>query len=302
MTNIKLYKSPLRYAGGKGNYIKNFIHLFPNLYSSSCIMGVDIENKNENNDDSIKIIDVFCGGGSVTLYLAQIGYKNIVMNDLDYNLYNFWNVLKFYPNEMINELINIWNRVDITNEQSGKDLYNEMKEKIKSGNDINKAISYYILNRIVFAGMTELTTFSPTAWQYKYFNIDRINKLKKISNILQGIEVSNCDYKEIFNKYKNEKNNVFYFLDPPYNIKDNLYKNHHMFNHDEFIDNLFNIDNKFILTYDCDEEKLNKLKKKYKVDNQEYSYCLNHQKDKDGKLERRKRNEYLIYNNNNNNL
>ena len=281
---MKLYKSPLRYAGGKGNYIKNFIHLFPSL----PVMG-------EGDGDKIKIIDMFCGGGSVALYLAQIGYKNIVMNDLDINLYNFWDVLKNRCDEMIKKLIIIWERADIKSKESGQKLYNEMKENIKSENKIDKAISYYILNRIVFAGMTEITTFSSTAWEQNYFNIDRINKLKKISDILQGIEISNLDYKEIFKVYKGN-DNVFYFLDPPYDIKKNyLYKNHEQFNHDEFIENLMGIDNKFILTYDCEEEKLNKLRGRYKVENQQYNYCLNHKKNEDNTLSRRKRIEYLIY-------
>jgi site-specific DNA-adenine methylase len=281
---LKLLKSPLRYAGGKGNYIKNFIHLFPSL----PVMG-------EGDGDKIKIIDIFCGGGSVALYLAQIGYKNIVMNDLDINLYNFWDILKNHSDEMINKLTLIWERVDIKSKESGQKLYNEMKENIKSEDKIDKAISYYILNRIVFAGMTELTTFSPTAWEQNYFNIDRINKLKKISDILQGIEISNCDYKEIFKVYKGN-DNVVYFLDPPYDIKSNLYKNHGQFNHDEFISSLYNIDNKFILTYDCEEEKLNKLKSRYKVIDQEYNYCLNHKKNEDNTLSRRKRIEWLITN------
>lgn len=250
--------------------IKNFVHLFP-------------------LDRETKIVDAFCGGGSVSLYLAQHGYK-VQMNDLDCNLYNFWKKLKENPNEIVGELNKIWNRVDIKCKEDGEKIYKEMKEKIK-GNETERAIAYYVLNRIVFAGMTELTTFSPTAWQKNYFDIKKINGLMSVAEALKNVEITNLHYEEIFK----QDTISFYFLDPPYEIKDKLYKNHSEFEHQKFIDNLLKINNKFILTYNCEENTLNRIKNKYIVKAQDYNYCLNYKKDDDGNLSRSIKNEWLIY-------
>ena len=68
-----MYKSPLRYPGGKSRAIKIIIEYFPK---------------------SIKVMSShFVGGGSIELYLSE-NSKIIAYDNFDL-LINFWNQLKY---------------------------------------------------------------------------------------------------------------------------------------------------------------------------------------------------------------
>jgi DNA adenine methylase len=142
---------------------------------------------------------------------------------------------------------------------------------------------------VLFTDTVAKKSGSPTVWKAKYFHIKKILNLINISKVLQNIEITNMDYRDILDRDKKS----FLYMDPPYEIKDKLYTNHSLFNHEQFIDNILNIPNEFILTYQCSDININKLKR-FNIIKSPYSYCLN-QSIVNGEKKRNIKNEYLIY-------
>jgi len=271
--------SPLRYPGGKSKYIDYIEPLVP----------TDFEN----------FIEPFCGGASVSLYFAKkYPQKNFIINDIDYKLYCFWKNLKNNSNLLIKNLLNITKKFNIKIEKDGKNLYKKMKKQIQSKNELEIASAYFILNRIVFGGMTEIATFSKTAWEKKYLTMEKIVKLKEVSENMKNIKVENKDYKELLD---DNFKNAFVFLDPPYKIKDSLYgnngENHENFNHKYFCQNIKKLKYKILITYNNSKWIKNWIgESKFNIIKKEYNYCINYNKNEKGNLKRKKEKELIITN------
>jgi DNA adenine methylase len=269
-------KSPLRYVGGKSKYIKYIEEYIP---------------------EYARFIDVFCGGGSVSLhYIEKFPEKKYWMNDINRDLFKFWDSLKNKPRLLLKLLYSFSEEYDVKVEEDGRKLYDKILKLFKEGDDIEVGASYFVLNRIVFAGMVGLSSFSKTAWAKNYFTTKKIDNLKNLSGVLQNIDISNEDYKEIFEKTMETD---FLFLDPPYEIEHNLYGKkgvyHHYFDHDIFFEEVSKLKCKWMITYNCSDKILERYKK-YKIIKKEYSYCVNYSKEKNGNLKRRKNNEVIIMN------
>ena len=68
----------------------------------------------------------------------------IDVNDLNYELYCFWQSLKIHPNKLIEGIIELKNRF-----KNGKDLYNFILYRRESNLSIlERGIDFFILNRI----------------------------------------------------------------------------------------------------------------------------------------------------------
>ena len=79
------HKSPLRYPGGKSRAIKFLQDFFPK--------------------DFKEFREPFFGGGSVGLYLAQTRENiSLFANDLNYDLYCFWQVLQVDSMQLIEKI------------------------------------------------------------------------------------------------------------------------------------------------------------------------------------------------------
>jgi len=194
-------KTPLRYPGGKSKATKTLAPWFP-------------ENFKEYREP-------FIGGGSVAIYATQ-AYPNVPIwiNDLYVPLYNFWVQLRDHGEELSVLLNSIKTKVSDYESQSDKDqshkeLFNQTKEDINTQDGLDRAASFFILNKCSFSGLTENSTFSPTASRSN-FSFVGIEKLKEYSQLIENWKITNLDYSEVMN---DPGKDVFVFLDPPYDIK-----------------------------------------------------------------------------------
>ena len=217
MTSLK---TPLRYPGGKSRAISKINQFFP-----------DLSKYQEYREP-------FLGGGSVALFVTQqYPNLNIWVNDLYEPLANFWKQLRDNGDEIKKYLTNLKQRHN--NPDRAKVLFLESKEYLsanpKKSDDLQRAISFYIVNKCSFSGLTESSSFSPQASENN-FSMRGIEKLLEYSNLIKNWTITNYHYNDLISFYSGD--NAFVYLDPPYDIKDNLYGNkgsmHKRFDHDQF--------------------------------------------------------------------
>lgn len=234
-------KSPLRYPGGKSRAIKILMPFFP--------------------QDFDELAEPFFGGGSVGLYLAQnFGLKQIFANDLNTDLYCFWQTLKTQNKALIDEIKRT--RQTHTN---GRELYEKLlARRGENLSDFQRAVDFFVLNRITFSGVVDCGGYSQKAYESR-FTPSSIERLKNMDSILRNFTFSNQSYESLL---QNNGKRVFIFLDPPYfsASKSKLYGKkgdlHANFNHERLCEHLKNTKHRFLLTYD-DSEFIRELYKDF---------------------------------------
>ena len=99
--------------------------------------------------------------------------------------------------------------------------------------NIDRAVAFYVVNKCSFSGLTESSSFSPQASNAN-FSMRGIEKLPEYSKIIEHWRITNYSYDYLMDGNKG----AFMYLDPPYDIKDNLYGDkgsmHKGFDHDKF--------------------------------------------------------------------
>ena len=215
---MKSLKTPLRYPGGKSRAVKKMAQFFPNM------------------SDCKEYREPFLGGGSVALWMTQTyPHLDIWVNDLYEPLYNFWCELRDNPHEIKNQLLQLKQRhPDPT---SAKVLFLESKEYLTHGirqtDATARAVAFYIVNKCSFSGLTESSSFSKQASDNN-FSFRGFDKLPYYSQVIRNWKITNLSYDALMTDDKK----TFVYLDPPYDIKSNLYGKkgnmHKGFDHDEF--------------------------------------------------------------------
>ena len=218
-------KTPLRYPGGKSRAVKKLCQWLP----------AEITEYREP----------FLGGGSMAIEMTKrFPDLPIWVNDLYKPLYNFWLVLRDDGDYLYDQLIQLKQRHP--DQGSAKELFLDAKEKVNEL-DIgykDKAVAFYIINKCSFSGLTESSSFSPQASDSN-FSIRGINNLKYYSELIKNWKITNLDYADLVEDCLGHgeiecDDNTFIYVDPPYNIKDNLYGNkgkmHSGFDHARFAD------------------------------------------------------------------
>lgn len=235
MISNKRLKTPLRWVGGKSRALKK----------------LEIHNP-KNMDNIIEIRDAFLGGGSYPLYLSQIyPEKNIWVNDIYEPLYNWWIQLRDNCEEMKTKILELKkNNEDI---DKCKELFIHSKVVINDMNysKIDRAVAFYILNKCSFSGLTENSSFSKLA-SVSNFKISIIESLDFYSSIIQNWKITNIDYKELMKG----DGHVFLYLDPPYDIKSNVYGKkgdlHKIFNHEDFKEECLKCKCRLLVSYNLE--------------------------------------------------
>jgi len=226
---IPKIKSPLRYPGGKSKALKQILPIIPRFK---------------------EFREPMVGGGSVFFSLKQLNSNSSFwINDLNKELYFFWKYLKEKPEELIKEI----SKLKEEYKEDGRKLYEILFDK-KS--DFERAVRFFILNRITFSGLAEAGGYSEQAFKTR-FTDSSIERLKKASKVLQNTKITNKDYEKSLFEAGEE---VFIFLDPPYysTKKSKLYgkkgKLHEEFNHERFVEVMRKCQHKFLITYDDSPE------------------------------------------------
>ena len=216
MTSLKSLKTALRYPGGKSRAVVKMDPYFP-----------DLRNYNEFREP-------FLGGGSVAIHITKkYPSLDIWVNDLYEPLVNFWQQLQMFGNDLKNELVDL--KLAYNTPELAKELFLKSKEHVNDQtiSNLDRAVAFYVVNKCSFSGLTESSSFSPQASNAN-FSLRGIEKLPAYSSLISKWRITNYSYDYLLDG----DTSAFVYLDPPYDIKDNLYGHkgsmHKRFDHDKF--------------------------------------------------------------------
>lgn len=241
---MKKVKSPLRYPGGKSRAVKIITNLIP-----------------EKEDI---LISPFFGGGSIELECAQ---NNKIVKGYD----NFLPLTDFWE-QLIKNNINLAKEIQKYYPLSKEDFYKLQKSQFNNLSKLERAAIFYVLNRSSFSGSTLSGGMSPNHPRFTTSSIQRIIDFK-----IKNLTVENKSFEDSIK----ENTGRFFYLDPPYIIKNYLYgnrgDNHKGFNHLLLKDILDN-EEKWIMSYNNSEEVLD-LYSSYYITYPDWKYGMSKNKD-----------------------
>lgn len=255
----KTVKSPLRYPGGKSRAIKQILPLLP----------IDMGEYREP----------LVGGGSVYLAVRSLFGSRIRkywINDLNQDVASFWRYVRDDLDALVRGVQHYKQQY-----QNGRELYNFFKEDSHITSEFDRAVRFFVMNRITFSGVMDAGGYSQQAFE-KRFTPSSIERLKKIGYYLKNAIVTCSDYAEIINQAGDD---VFIFLDPPYwsatesrlyGVRGNL---HTSFDHERFADTMRQCNHRWLITYD-DSSKIRELFSFATIIEWELQYGMNNYKQK----------------------
>ncbi|MEM0135383.1 MAG: DNA adenine methylase [Thermoplasmatales archaeon] len=186
MSYIKLIK----YPGSKNNLISTINELF--LKSGAVVL-----------------VDVFGGSGIVPL---NIEASQVVYNDLNKDLYNLFNMIRLYPNLLL-EVMNKWTR--------SKEEFVEYREVLNAKGmvnmtDIDRAFRTFYGFNVGFGGMGSTYRTQKEKSSYSQ-TLKVISNYGVISSRISKWKIENLDFREVFRRFDSLK--TFFYCDPPYSGK-----------------------------------------------------------------------------------
>ena len=240
--SLKSFKTPLRYPGGKSRALTKLFQFIP-----------DLKKYKEYREP-------FLGGGSVAIEITKrYPHLDVWVNDLYEPLYNFWSELQHNGDKLSNLLTGI--KQCYCNPDAARCLFQSMKEEVndKTKSNLERASAFYIVNKCSFSGLTESSSFSEQASESN-FSLNGIEKLKTYATMIQNWKITNLSYERMLT---DDKDN-FIYLDPPYDIKDNLYGRkgsiHKKFDHDQFAEWCDDYTAPMLISYNSDQIVKNRFK------------------------------------------
>ena len=231
----KQLKTCLRYPGGKSRAVAKMDPYFP-----------DLRNYNEFREP-------FLGGGSVAIHVTK-KYPDlkIWVNDLYEPLVNFWQQLQMFGIDVKDKLVDL--KTANRTPDKARILFNDAKIAVNDTHrsNLERAIAFYIVNKCSFSGLTESSSFSQQA-SNSNFSLRGIEKLPEYSKLISNWRITNYSY-----DYLMDGNvDAFMYLDPPYDIKDNLYGRkgsmHKGFDHDKFAADCDSCSMHQLISYNSDQ-------------------------------------------------
>ncbi len=250
--------TPLRYPGGKSKALDRILPQLP----------ADIGEFREP----------FVGGGSVFLAVKKLFGKRIRkywINDLNADLAAFWRFLRDDPVLLTDQA---WAFKE--NYGDGRDLYQFLKDEDNMRSDFDRALRFFIMNRITFSGVVDLGGYSQQSFE-KRFTPSSIGRLSRAAHYLDPhVEITNCDYESLLHS---PGENVYIFLDPPYwsatgsklyGVKGDL---HTSFDHERFAENMRHCPHRWLITYD-DSERIRELFSFAQISEWQLQYGMNNYK------------------------
>jgi len=232
---MKSFKTPLRYPGGKSRACEKMGPYFPDLR------------------DYKQFREPFLGGGSVAIYITKkCPNLDIWVNDLYEPLVNFWQQLQMFGIDLKDKLVEL--KTSNSTPDLAKELFLKAKEQVNDKDlpSIDRAVAFYVVNKCSFSGLTESSSFSQQA-SNSNFSLRGIEKLPGYSKIIERWRITNYSYDYLLEG----DTSVFVYLDPPYDIKDNLYGNkgsmHKGFDHDKFATDCDSCSMSQLISYNSDQ-------------------------------------------------
>ncbi|MCS7079921.1 MAG: DNA adenine methylase [Chloracidobacterium sp.] len=222
-----MLKSPLRFPGGKSRAIGQILPIVP-----------DFEEYREP----------MVGGGSVFLAVRQrFPNRRYWINDLNYELYCFWKVAQERAYQLADALHQL--RAET---QNGKALFYRLLDRYGQGDEFERAVRFFALNRMTFSGTVDSGGYSEQAFRGR-FTSSAIERVRRLEPLLQGVQITHGDSELVV---RAEGAGVFLFLDPPYYsaTDSRLYGKrgelHTGFDHHRLMRVLRETPHRWLLTYD----------------------------------------------------
>ena len=266
-----LYRSPLRYPGGKQRAIKEIAKHLP-------------RHAREYREPMV-------GGGSVFFYLKQRAFAETYwINDKFTDLVEFWRASQDAEQclRLRQELHAL--KSELNSAEAMKDYFHRTR-KLAVEDPFEKARLFFFFNRVTFSGTTRAGGFSTQA-STKRFTDSSIERLAAMPEALSGVEITNLDVESVIAKPGED---VFIFLDPPYFKAERLYGKDgtlHRFDHVRLAEVLKETGHRFLITYD-DCEEIRQLYNWARIKSWRLQYGMNNcNKEKTSKIG----NEILVYN------
>lgn len=233
----KLAKSPLRYPGGKSRALKQILPLIP--------MNI------------AEFREPFVGGGSVFFAIRSLFHSRIKtywINDFNYDVVCFWRQARDNNPALVEALTTTH-----ANATDGRALFAELtsdKDALSENrsllSEFERAVRFFILNRITFSGVVDSGGYSPSAYANRW-TASSIARVGQVAPYLRDVNITCEDYADVL---FHEGENVFLFLDPPYwkatasklyGVRGSL---HTGFDHAQFAENMKKCPHKWLITYD----------------------------------------------------
>lgn len=155
-------------------------------------------------------VEVF--GGAGWLLFAKEPSSVEILNDLDGNLINFWNVVKNAPDQFIKSF-------DYTLvSRKTFDLYKQKYQNNDFDDAIERAHVFYYLTRAGFASDMKNPVFGTSCQSRNGLKVEHIESdIEEAYQRLQCVTVENKSFEDMFKIY--DSPGTFFYLDSPYRNK-----------------------------------------------------------------------------------
>ena len=217
---------PLPYIGGKNRLATKIISLLP---------------------EHTTYVEPFAGGAQVLFHKPPSNVE--VLNDLDFDVVNFFRVCQWHYEELIRYL-----RFCLVSRRL-HELH--VKSDPATLTDIQRAGRFYYLQKNSFGGLIVKQKFHYGITQPSNYNPERIPEvIEQAHRRLARVQIESLPYEQILRKY--DRPTTLFYLDPPY-WRRRLYR--HNFTDEDFADlerRLHTVRGKFLLSLD-DHPEVRKL-------------------------------------------
>ena len=221
-------------------------------------------------------IDVFVGGGSVLLEVAQKYPKiKLYANDKDYWMYCFWSIVAGNDSNKLNSLLNM------VGCQPTLELFYKLRE-IKTKDDVECAYRAIFFNRCCFSGILSSGPIGGKNQKSKYTVDCRYNSNKLKEKILQCHSLlkdrTQVDNKDVIHYEQLNLTNEPAYLDPPYiEAGKSLYFEYMSKDEHKYLGYILSDRKNWVLSYD-DCAEIRYIYSKKSIIDLPARYCINGKK------------------------
>ena len=174
-----------------------------------------------DNWENVTYIDPFVGGGAMLFYMLQ-RYPNIqhaIINDINPDLAICYRTVRDTPEQLIESLMDIEKAyLALETEEGRKDFFMAARYRYNEKNldPIENTTKFFFLNRTCFNGLYRVNKkglFNVPFGKYANPTICDPETIRKDSELLQRVEILNCDFEATF---EHARGNTLFYFDPPY--------------------------------------------------------------------------------------
>src|ERR1019366_1902440 len=162
---------PLSYIGGKNRLAKEIISMLP---------------------DHVAYVEPFAGGAQVLFHKPPSEVE--VLNDLDFEVVNFFRVCQWHHEELVRYL---------RFSPASRKLHElHVKTDPTTLTDIQRAARFYYLQKNSFGGLVVRQNFHYGVGQPSNYNPERISEiLERVHERLARVQIESLPYEQILEKY-----------------------------------------------------------------------------------------------------